>query len=55
VYVNQPDKKTLITFEGNTCPDGSNGSQANGIGTFKKKRSYSRVMAVCRPAWDTLK
>lgn len=55
VYVNQPDKKTLITFEGNTCPDGSSGSQANGNGAYKKKRPYAKVMAVCRPTWDTLK
>ena len=48
VYVNQPDKHQLITFEGNTSGD-AKGSQANGDGAFKKTRNYGLVMAVARP------
>ena len=48
VYVNQPLLKNLVTFEGNTS---TAGSQANGGGCFKKKRPYSKVVAVVRP-WN---
>jgi len=51
VYSND-GKGTLICFEGNTSPDGGKGSQSNGGGAYKKKRSYSLVMAVVRPNWD---
>jgi CHAP domain len=50
VYVNDPVKKILTTFEGNTSGD-VKGSQANGDGAFKKSRSYSLIMAVARPKW----
>lgn len=51
VYVNQPDKKQVITFEGNTSGD-AHGSQANGDGAFKKTRHYgTTIAAVARPKW----
>ena len=50
VYVNQPDKQQMVTFEGNTAADNS-GSQANGDGAYKKTRKYAKIMAVARPKW----
>jgi uncharacterized protein (TIGR02594 family) len=40
--------KNLICIEGNTSSGGA-GSQSNGDGVYKRKRSYSLVMAVARP------
>jgi cell wall-associated NlpC family hydrolase len=51
VVKNNKRTKTLVTIEGNTSGD-RKGSQANGDGVFKKKRSYSLVMSVARPDWD---
>lgn len=48
VISNNSKMKQLICIEGNTS-DGTKGSQANGDGVYKKKRSYSLVMAVARP------
>ena len=50
VYVNQPDKHQMVTFEGNTSAD-VKGSQANGDGAYKKTRNYGLIMAVVRPKW----
>jgi hypothetical protein len=52
VYVNDPAKHTLTTFEGNTSGD-VKGSQANGDGAFKKTRNYGLIMAVVRPKWPS--
>lgn len=49
-FVYSNDGKNLICFEGNTSPD-KRGSQSNGGGVYKKKRPYSLVMAVARPAY----
>lgn len=38
----------LVTIEGNTSSNTS-GSQSNGGGVYRKKRSYATVMAVARP------
>lgn len=46
VYVNQKILRTLVTFEGNTSVAGS---QSNGGGCYKKKRPYTKVVAVARP------
>lgn len=40
---------TISTIEGNTSPEGSNGSQSNGGGCFRRIRSKSLVVAVVRP------
>jgi cell wall-associated NlpC family hydrolase len=40
--------KNLNCIEGNTS-SGNAGSQSNGDGVYKRKRSYSLVMAVARP------
>jgi cell wall-associated NlpC family hydrolase len=40
--------KNLVCIEGNTSSGGA-GSQSNGDGVYKRKRSYSLVMAVARP------
>lgn len=40
--------KNLNCIEGNTS-SGNAGSQSNGDGVYKRKRSYSLVMAVVRP------
>ena len=53
VVKNNKRTKTLVTIEGNTSGD-RKGSQANGDGVFKKKRSYSLVMSVARPDWDAV-
>lgn len=50
VYVNQPEKHQMVTFEGNTSAD-VKGSQANGDGAYKKTRNYGLIMAVVRPKW----
>lgn len=48
VISNKKTTKNLICIEGNTSPD-KRGSQSNGGGVYKKKRSYATVMAVARP------
>lgn len=40
--------KTLVCIEGNTSPS-KKGSQSNGGGVYRKKRSYATVMAIARP------
>jgi hypothetical protein len=50
VYAN--DGTNLICFEGNTSPDGHQGSQSNGGMCAKKKRPYSVVMGVARPKYE---
>jgi len=50
-FVVSNDGKNLICFEGNTTPDGVKGSQSNGGMATKKKRPYSLVMGVARPAY----
>ena len=42
--------KYLQVYEGNTSGD-AKGSQSNGDGVFLKKRPYSLIMGVARPAW----
>lgn len=46
------DGKNLITYEGNTSPEKSRGSQANGGGAYRRKRPYGLVMGVARPDWN---
>lgn len=48
VEKNNTRLKRLVVIEGNTSPD-SKGSQSNGGGVYRKKRSYGTVMAVARP------
>lgn len=48
IVISNDGKKYLQTVEGNTAED-KKGSQSNGDGVFKKKRSYAIVMAVARP------
>jgi cell wall-associated NlpC family hydrolase len=48
VYANNKRTKTLICIEGNTSAD-NKGSQSNGGGVYRKKRSYATVMATVRP------
>lgn len=48
VIKNNTRLKRLVCVEGNTSPD-KRGSQSNGGGVYKKKRSYATVMAVARP------
>ena len=48
IVISNDGKKYLRTIEGNTSED-KKGSQSNGDGVFKKKRSYATVMAVARP------
>ena len=43
-------KGVLYVYEGNTSGD-AKGSQSNGDGVFLKKRPYSLIMGVARPAW----
>jgi len=43
-------KGSLFVYEGNTSGD-AKGSQSNGDGVFLKKRPYSLIMGVARPAW----
>lgn len=51
VYKNNLLTKTLLVYEGNTAGN-LYGSQSNGDGVYEKKRSYSLVMAVARPAYS---
>jgi CHAP domain len=39
----------LTVIEGNTSPDHATGSQANGIGVFRRHRPWLNVIAVARP------
>jgi len=39
----------LTVIEGNTSPDHATGSQANGIGVFRRHRPWLNVVAVARP------
>lgn len=48
VIFNNKTMKNLTCIEGNTSPT-KKGSQSNGGGVYKKKRSYATVMAVARP------
>lgn len=48
VKSNNPDKKYLLIYEGNTS-SGLGGSQSNGDGFYLRKRTYDFVMATCRP------
>lgn len=48
VIKNNTRLKRLVCIEGNTSPD-NKGSQSNGGGVYKKRRSYATVMAVARP------
>jgi len=48
VVGNNPITKNLTCIEGNTS-SGNAGSQSNGDGVYKRKRSYSLVMAIARP------
>jgi hypothetical protein len=41
----------ITTIEANTSPDHATGSQANGIGVFRRHRPYLGVMAIVRPAY----
>jgi hypothetical protein len=43
-------KGVLYVYEGNTSGD-AKVSQSNGDGVFLKKRPYSLIMGVARPAW----
>ena len=52
VVSNDPAKKMLTTYEGNTSSETHTaGSQANGDGAFQRHRVYSLVMAVARPKY----
>lgn len=48
VVKNLKKRKILICVEGNTSPT-NKGSQSNGGGVFKRKRSYATVMGVAHP------
>ena len=51
VYVNQTEKKNLVTFEGNTS---NKSGSANGDGVYKMNRAYgSRIAGIARPQWST--
>ncbi len=50
VYVNQPDKQNLVTFEGNTS---NKSGSANGDGVYKMQRPYAKVAGIARPQWST--
>jgi CHAP domain len=41
----------ITTIEGNTSPDHATGSQANGIGVFRRHRPYLGVMGIARPKY----
>lgn len=43
----------ITTLEGNTCPDHAVGSQANGIGVFRRHRPYLNVLAIVRPKYPS--
>lgn len=45
----------LNTIEGNTSPEGANGSQQNGGGVYRRKRYFGKtIIAVARPAWPVI-
>ena len=48
IVKNNIKRQRLICIEGNTSRD-NKGSQSNGGGVYRKKRSYGTVMAVARP------
>lgn len=43
----------ITTIEGNTSPDHATGSQANGIGVFRRHRPYLGVMGIARPKYPS--
>jgi hypothetical protein len=43
------DGDTIHTIEGNTSPEGSGGSDANGGGVFRRTRHKGLIAAVVRP------
>ena len=43
----------ITTIEANTSPDHATGSQANGIGVFRRHRPYLGVMAIVRPKYPS--
>ena len=51
--VESNNKTFLTTIGGNTSPEGSNGSQANGGGCYRRKRPIGKTMiGVARPSWS---
>lgn len=44
-------KDGITTIEGNTSADHATGSQANGIGVFRRHRPYLGVLAIVRPKY----
>ena len=50
VVRNDPKKKVLYTYEGNTS-SGNGGSQSNGEGAYYRKRPYHLVFGIGRPAY----
>lgn len=52
VEENHPDEGWMQTIEGNTSP-GSGGSQSNGGGVYRRARSYSSIIGVARPYYET--
>lgn len=53
VVKNDPKKKIMITYEGNTAPN-AKGSQSNGDGVYRKERPYKWIYAVVRPKWENI-
>ena len=43
----------LTVIEGNTSPDHATGSQANGIGVFRRHRPWLNIIAIARPNYPT--
>jgi LysM repeat protein len=54
VISNDVKSKVLHTVEGNTVNPNGSGDQTNGDGAFYKTRPYRYIVAVVRPAWETL-
>ena len=52
VEVNHPEGNWMQTIEGNTS-SGNSGSQSNGGGVYRRSRSYSSIIGVARPYYDT--
>jgi LysM repeat protein len=50
VVKNDPKKKVMVTYEGNTAPN-AKGNQSNGEGAYRKERPYKYIYAVVRPKW----
>lgn len=50
VVKNDPKKKIMITYEGNTAGN-ARGSQSNGDGAYRKERPYKYIYAAVRPKW----